>query len=395
MVTSRPDAPTPDELEVSIFGPGYGESVLIHVGNGRWVLVDSCLDPSSNLPAPTNYLRSLGVDVERNVGLVVATHWHDDHVRGISTIFRECKSAEFVISNALRSDQFLTLVASYRGPAQFRSSGLDEFMQVFQILETRKQSGSRLNPPKFALSNRLLWGEEIPLSTNTFEAKVFSLSPSDASMQQAILAFAELLPTEGKRKNRITTPTQNHASVVLWIQVGDHNMLLGADLENTGDTKTGWTAILNDTIVISGKAGVFKVAHHGAESAHDSRVWAELLLEEPCAILSPFSRGDRPLPTSTDIGRITNLTPNAYITSLPIRRQHRWTNRVVRDLLSDATRDCHSAHYGWGHIRLRQSIAAKSDNWQVELFGDALALRDFDPYRTDKKDKHHLRKRLG
>jgi hypothetical protein len=342
-----------------------------------------------------DYLRELGVDVERHVGLIVATHWHDDHVRGISAILRECKSAKLVISSALLSDEFLTLVASYRGSVKLKSSGLDEFMQVFQILEARKQSGSLLNPPKLAMPDRLLWCEEIPLGTSAVEAKVFSLSPSDASTLQAILAFAELLPTEGERKNRITTPTPNYASVVLWIQVGDHKMLLGADLENTSDTKTGWFAILNDSTVISGKAGVFKVAHHGAESAHESRVWAELLSEEPFAILSPFSRGDKLLPTSTDIERITSLTPNAYITSLPIRRQHEWTNRVVKDLLSDATRDCHSVHCGWGHIRLRHSIAEKSNNWQVELFGNALALRDFDPHRADKKDKRHSRKRLG
>lgn len=28
---------------MSAFGPGYGESVLVHLGDGRWMLVDSCV----------------------------------------------------------------------------------------------------------------------------------------------------------------------------------------------------------------------------------------------------------------------------------------------------------------------------------------------------------------
>jgi len=32
----------PDELEVSVFGPGYGESLAIHLGLGSWIIIDSC-----------------------------------------------------------------------------------------------------------------------------------------------------------------------------------------------------------------------------------------------------------------------------------------------------------------------------------------------------------------
>jgi len=37
--------PEADVVEVSIFGPGKGESVLIHLGNGKWIMIDSCIDP--------------------------------------------------------------------------------------------------------------------------------------------------------------------------------------------------------------------------------------------------------------------------------------------------------------------------------------------------------------
>jgi hypothetical protein len=137
----------------------------------------------------------------------------------------------------------------------------------------------------------LLYQAEISLATGLAEAKVFSLSPSDASMLQAKLALANLLPKAGERKKRIASPTPNHAAVALWVQVGGHKLLLGSDLEKTSDPKTGWSVILDESAVVSGRAGVFKVAHHGAESAHEPRVWSDLLSKDPVALLSPFRKG--------------------------------------------------------------------------------------------------------
>lgn len=42
--------PKADELEVSVFGPGIGECVVVHAGAGEWMIVDSCVDRSSGLP---------------------------------------------------------------------------------------------------------------------------------------------------------------------------------------------------------------------------------------------------------------------------------------------------------------------------------------------------------
>ena len=376
MSTSQLQPPAHDELEISIFGPGYGESVALHIGAGQWVLVDSCSDPNTGGPALLEYLHNLNIDLTQSVRLIVATHWHDDHVRGISNVLDQCKAAKLAISGALDAHDFLKLLQLYRGHVLVKdSSGLDEFIRIFQILDERKQLGVLLNPPTIASSDRLLYRDRIPLATGTVEARVFSLSPSDASIVRATLAFAELMPTAGERKKRITSPTPNHASVVLWIEVGDHKVLLGADLERTTDPKTGWSVILNDSTVVSGKAGVLKVAHHGAKSGHEPRVWSELMAEEPFAMLSPFCRGDTLLPTAEDVRRITVLTPNAYITALPTRRRYKWSNRIVREFVRDVTRDVHSVYCGWGQIRLRRRITDSSASWEPSLFGDAVALR--------------------
>ena len=97
-VTESP--PAPHHLEISVFGPGIGECVVVHLGDSDWVVVDSCIDRQSGRPVALEYLRSLGVDVASQIKLVIATHWHDDHIRGIAEILHAAESAKFVNSAA-------------------------------------------------------------------------------------------------------------------------------------------------------------------------------------------------------------------------------------------------------------------------------------------------------
>ena len=43
-VTKAGTPPGRREFELTLLGPGYGESIVLHVGDGIWILVDSCLD---------------------------------------------------------------------------------------------------------------------------------------------------------------------------------------------------------------------------------------------------------------------------------------------------------------------------------------------------------------
>ena len=83
------DAPPPDVAEVSLIGTGYGESVVVHVGWGEWVIVDSCSEkeaPHLAQSSAVSYLRRIGVDLSKQVSLVFASHWHDDHIAELSKV---------------------------------------------------------------------------------------------------------------------------------------------------------------------------------------------------------------------------------------------------------------------------------------------------------------------
>ncbi len=68
--------PAKDEIEISIFGPGIGECILLHLGDNEWIVVDSCIDRITHGPIGIKYLKDLNVNLATSVKLFIITHWH-------------------------------------------------------------------------------------------------------------------------------------------------------------------------------------------------------------------------------------------------------------------------------------------------------------------------------
>ena len=51
-------APSEDEVEITLLGPGYGESIVVHIGHGRWIVVDSCINDAGE-PQALEYLQAI------------------------------------------------------------------------------------------------------------------------------------------------------------------------------------------------------------------------------------------------------------------------------------------------------------------------------------------------
>lgn len=174
MGSSLSSAPAWNEIEVSLFGPGYGECVLVHLGESRWLVVDACIDRKSRRPPALDYLDRLEVDAAEAVKLIVASHWHDDHVRGLAQIVERCSQARFCLSEAMTSMEFLTLVNAYQYPVTETGTGCGELSKVLRILQQRKPTPV----PKSVLADMCLWSA--PLRDGT-TCKVYALSPSQAA----------------------------------------------------------------------------------------------------------------------------------------------------------------------------------------------------------------------
>jgi beta-lactamase superfamily II metal-dependent hydrolase len=366
----RTQSPKPDEIEISLFGPGFGECIAVHLGNGQWMVVDSCIDPQSREPAVIQYFSQIGVDPATSVRLIIASHWHDDHIRGLGQLFKKCTSAEFVCSEALGSQDFLEVVYAQGERIMAENiSGLDEFHEIIDELKRRAQAvGGRLEPPIFAVADRCLWQSVV--SSVDVPCTVHALSPSDAALLASKLEIARLSPKIKTPKRGIWPSGKNHAAIALWVSVGDRVALLGSDLEETGDPYSGWQVILKSTRKPQAKASIFKVPHHGSATGDNPGVWKEMLADDPIAVLSPYMLCGLTLPQKSDIDRLCSLTKKAFITT-PQKSRVIKRESAVEKTLKDLNLSPKQVNISIGHIRLR---ATQGEPWKVELLQEAQSL---------------------
>ena len=132
--------PALDEIEVCVFGPNYGECIVAHLGNGNWIVVNSCLHEGE--PVAIAYLRSLGLDPARSIKVVIATHWHDDHYKGLSQMLAKAPAAHIWISSLLTDQEFFRF-AMRMNTSKLSVAGhkLDEFLKIIDDIRRRRSLG--------------------------------------------------------------------------------------------------------------------------------------------------------------------------------------------------------------------------------------------------------------
>ncbi|MHB8348634.1 MAG: MBL fold metallo-hydrolase, partial [Acidiferrobacterales bacterium] len=311
--------------------------------------------PHRNIPASEFYLTRLGVDAKQ-VCCIVASHWHDDHVRGIANLATTYPNADFIISAVFNHREAAAFLAAYGGAS---SAGLARgAKELFSVISTRKNVSAVLHRSIV-----------LEMTINKRTVLMTALSPVQAVFAQSIAHMAQYLPQKDQPINHIPELRPNLAAVALHIDLGDDAILLGADLEE--HETFGWSAVVADQW--SGKrrpATAYKVAHHGSVTGDCPDVWKNLLKPDPVACLTPFTHGNVRLPTDTDKGRVKHNAGHAYISSGASRRPD-IDSRVLKRL-GDICKNLAQVDAGFGAVRLRKKIGAIS--WGVELFESAVAL---------------------
>ena len=358
--------PQHDEFEISIFGPGRGESIVLHLGNNEWAVVDSCVPRGTSEPAALTYLRSLGVDVARQLRFVLATHWHDDHIRGLSRLLEEAPAASFACSTALQRPEFLQVVGQGGDPVN-PSAGVREMALVLEHLAARASSvkPNQRTTPMYAIESRTLL--TLQDSGRPFPLRILALSPSDTTVEVALREIAQLIQKPGAALLDLPSQSPNHASVVVWVEAGDRRALLGADLEQHANSERGWFAVLNahsDPV----RGTIFKVPHHGSVNADCPDVWSKVLERDVVALLAPYNGGQW-LPKQADRERIARRTKNAFCTaSQPLRPPRR--SNFVEKLIKQSVRSRRAVVGQPGQVRVRCSTN-NSGSAAIKLFNGA------------------------
>jgi beta-lactamase superfamily II metal-dependent hydrolase len=358
VAATRSRLPAADEIEISIFGPSYGECIVIHLGNGDWLIVDSCISPKTGEPHAVEYLQSIGANLSKVRG-IISTHWDSDHTKGISKCLQAAPNADFVIPAACYPQEFFTLLSLSESNKMGGIKGLEEIVKCFDLLRSRNRK------PKFASENQHLYESH---AAGSQWMETVALSPSSARILGGHLAVSKVLETVAKHRGHIPPGHRNDRSIALWLRLGNAIVLLGSDLEETGKNDEGWSAVISG--MRRAQASVFKIPHHGSASGHVDSVWDSLVKKNPISVVTPWKRGLHSLPTRQDVERLQTKTDALYVTAIP---QNKRKKRVweVQTMINMAASNLSTIFSTAGHVRLRANSTTSSTKWKIELFNGA------------------------
>ncbi|MFA6414009.1 MAG: hypothetical protein WCW53_15080, partial [Syntrophales bacterium] len=231
--------------------------------------------------------------------------------------------------------------------------------KALQILRDRP-------PIKKALANRNVLS--MPAEGNADSCIITTLSPSDKEYDNFIRRIAALVPSSKKTKIRAPSLSPNDTSVAIWIETGDIRILLGSDLEEKDDPSTGWSTIVHSTERPKGQASIFKIPHHGSITGHHNRVWSDMMIASPFAVVSPFYNAGMMLPTGKDVKRIVSLAPNSYITSrYPLPKSKISRPSSVERTIKETVGKIRAALPPMGWVKLRNGGKSNPNAWSVDL----------------------------
>lgn len=303
-------APAQGSLTVYVFGPGFGESQVVALPDGKWMVVDSCVHHGVNLPL--ELLRHFDVPA---IDLLAVTHADLDHYKGLPEI-----------------------VAHGNVQYGWHYPGFPTARSILLQLEKNEPE------PGFAEARRTLDALKPLMKRNRFPS-VLALRPWRRGSGYEITAVAPCsseMAYEGERLSDLFSRVQtgeklsrdekrrlmgeaNRLSLALVVRWHNVGVLLGGDVEHDEtNPDRGWGGVIRELTddgqldLIQGLRLV-KTAHHGSDGAFSEDAWtchaAGGLVE--LAVVTRFNRGKNPPPRASGLACIQRHARRLAITSEP------------------------------------------------------------------------------
>jgi len=344
--------PQPNEIEVTLFGKGIGESTLVHFGDGHFAVIDSFINPVSKNPVVLDYLSAIGASYDK-IDMVVATHWHIDHINGLAKILDTASpSVKFVTYPIIKEEKFIQYIEAGNKVDIKNMSTTQEFSEIFEMIVKKRV---KLD---FSSHNKILFNVDKNNISHNNNVYFYALSPQDIELANYLLH----LNIPGKKTMTYSFPDDNDISVVIWLDIGGNIILLGGDLEDKTTDDSGWKAVIKEHS-LTGKADLFKVPHHGSVSSHNADIWSKLLQDKPVSILSVFNRSG--LPQISDKNRIKALSSQTLIAGAASKKMKDLDKYIknfdIKLKILPST---------VGIIRARKNLYIENANWNIENFGE-------------------------
>lgn len=368
--------PKQGSLQVNVFGGGVGESIVIHLPEGKYIVVDSFTNFDTKRSVILDFLEFVGASLETDVLQIVVSHWHDDHISGIAKVIETCPNAKVICAAALMQKDFMKLVLAQRKHKPVLNNtptGVDEFFSISKILGQRKQA-TNVNGYTWAIPDRVLFKD------NSNNIEIVCLSPSDQEFSQAVEKFASIVGaiSVGQPKQAVCSDDDpNDTAIALVINYKDTAIVLGSDLEQTGNDKTGWTAALNSQCFPKTKVKILKVPHHGSKNAFNQQFWDNHLEKNGIVALTPYNRSH--LPREIDKDRILSYSTNSFIGADKPKSKPKKRDLTIDKIVNESlkSRKIHDTKIGCIQI----DVPSDGSNSIVNLAGAAMKMQTFEPVK--------------
>ena len=338
---------TSEEIEVSVFGKGFGECIIINCGQNEYVVIDSFINPVTKNPIAIDYLNSMNEPIT-SIKKMVVTHWHSDHIRGVSAILEKAgENIKIVLNPIIKHEEFNRFLQYGINEKQESTS---EFNNILSIIKQRGPSCVVI-----AGCDKRIFSDEI-----STPVELFSLSPQDSE----VVEYINALNTE-QQDTSIEYLDNNLLSVVILMKYFDQGILLGGDMENSSNKNNGWNAIVNNYSHTSVHPSLFKVPHHGSSTGHNKDVWEKILADMPISVLSTYNKSTK-LPKDTDVKRLVSLSKKVYVVGNKIKRD-RVLEQKLRKNKSNISIELIPQDIGL--VRYRRNITSMNRECLIETFG--------------------------
>ena len=334
--------PEDDQIEITVFGPGYGESVIVYIPGLGWGVIESCRYEFNNTTyiLPLEYLKNYDV---RCLCFVVLTHPHADHYRGMGQILGHCDSSikrvcRYSGRGIREFKAYLTELETQKGD---RQGDIRELMNLFKLMSyLQYEKGVKLR--RISKLTEIIPAKNVPLKNHrTVRVRLVSLSPSAASEQEYERLLDETTVKvigEGDSDELLDLNDRRHNLIAsaLLLEIGTIQIVLGSDLERGDSDQTGWRGVCSNVDCPNMSAHLIKVPHHGSPRAHYDQAW-NTHSSSGClvSVVTPYNRVSPPLPRISDINRIKKYCIGIGLTSASgLRRADEVYSREVKRVMS-------------------------------------------------------------
>jgi hypothetical protein len=298
---------TRDELVVLTFGPGVGELVLVRVPPDVWMVVDGCG------VGRTDYATAALAHYGARPSVVLLTHSHDDHSRGLAEVVESVTPRD-------RRDTWPRI-------GMVTPPGVDVAAHSTGYIggTTLKAVGAITS--RWNMLPACRWDVNVGDVERLGDATLQVLSPSAAVRAQKLELWKTRNPFD-----------RNVIATVLLLTWRGRRILLGSDLVE--DPESGWShSLVLDPAL--GDHDLLKVPHHGSDEAlHDDVLRPHARVPAPLRTITPYNSHRLPrFSGGKGAHRVVSHGGTTYLTGLPRRHDQQSGEVEARTLAELATHD--------------------------------------------------------